>query len=209
MTSAAHPDLPLGRAAFCAVRSASGVHAVRAPVRMGARSLGSTLVLLVVLIGCGADGGERRADSTVDPDAPAESEFCDALAEMYDAQQQWTVEYLNSLTYDEALANQAEQAAVARPVREAMPDQFVQDWDLLEHVGAELQDRINAIRPATGTTESLLAEARRESFDSIGEYLFRDGLTVDGQLWTYEQFVELGSTSAAETRAYCEMPPIG
>ena len=125
---------------------------------------------------------------------------------MLEAQQQWTVEYLISLTPEERAANRAEQDTVAEPVRERMPEMFVAEWDEIAEVNAALDEAFDAVEPPDDTLEQLYAEVQALGFSEITEYVMRDGLEVDGETWTFDRWVAAGTEQAAQLDAYCAAP---
>jgi hypothetical protein len=164
-------------------------------------------VALVLLVGC-ADSEEGATDEpAVSFEEESDGRFCAALSAMFEAQERWTIDYLNSLTSEETLANRSEQREIVRPVRGSMPEQFVGAWDSTQPVGEEIDRRLDALRPPGGTTASLLAEVQAQGFGSLTEYVFRDGITVDGHHWTLEEYIEAGAALDGDLRTFCGLPP--
>lgn len=165
------------------------------------RALVASLVLLLVAMtsSCTDDEPDAAETTTTTDQRVA---FCDAYEDMLDAQAQWTTEYLNGLTPDERNANRAEQDAVAEPVRELMPEQFVAGWDELVAVGSAIDDAVAALQPAEGTSEQLLREVQGQGFASLTEYVMRDGLEVEGEVWTFERAMAASAEQAAQFEAY-------
>lgn len=177
---------------------------------MRARSCRLTALALVCgLAGCGSSDDESApAPSTAE--APDEDErreeFCDALATLRTIQLGWTVEYLAGLDAQEAEANRAEQVEADAPVRALLPTRFEEAAAQLAAVTDEVVIRIEDLRPGDGTLEQPLSSARSLGYGSLTEFVFRDGIEIDGHVWTFDEYIERGNEYAANLDEYCDGP---
>jgi hypothetical protein len=175
--------------------------------RLRSRIVACAALVVGLTSACEEGDGEEAGQATTTSSAPAAEAFCTAYEDMVEAQQGWTTEFLSGLTAAEAAANEAEQAAAAERVRELMPPQFAEDWDSTAAVGERVQDLIDELRPPGGTLEPVLADVRAQGFGSITEFVFRDGLEVDGRSWTFEEYIEAGASTDAAIGEFCSSPP--